>query len=247
MTNIDLNQQVEIEFWRNAEGESPESNSLQNIINKLIDANTLVDCLERYRDQLSESGRILELGGGQCWGSCVYKRLYPKAHITGTDISPFAVQSLPKWERVLDVKLDNSYACKSYEIPEGDASLDQIFTFAAAHHFVAHRRTLAEFKRVLKPGGKAFYFFEPATPKYLHAAAKKRVNLKRPEVPEDVLIPSKIREIAEAMDLECRVDYFPTYKGRGATATAYYLVLGHLPFLQSMLPCTANFTFTKKK
>ena len=49
MTNIDLNQQVEIEFWRNAEGESPESNSLQNIINKLIDANTLVDCFEKYR------------------------------------------------------------------------------------------------------------------------------------------------------------------------------------------------------
>ena len=63
MTNIDLNQQVEIEFWRNAEGESPESNSLQNIINKLIDANTLVDCFEKYRDELSQDGRILELGG----------------------------------------------------------------------------------------------------------------------------------------------------------------------------------------
>ncbi|HEV7703729.1 MAG TPA: methyltransferase domain-containing protein, partial [Gemmatimonadaceae bacterium] len=139
------------------------------------------------------------------------------------------------------------YACRSYDIPEADASLDQIFCFAAAHHFVAHRRTLAEFKRVLKPGGKAFYFYEPATPRYLHAAAKKRVNLKRPHVPEDVLIPSKIRQIAEETGLDCRIDYFPTYKGRGATATAYYLVLGRLRFLQPMLPCTANFTFTKKK
>jgi SAM-dependent methyltransferase len=247
MANIDLKQQVEIEFWRDSEMESPESDSLQNIVNKLTDANTFLDCLRRYRDQLSDSGRILELGGGQCWASCVYKRMYPKAFVTGTDISPFAVQSLPKWERVLDVKLDNSYACKSYEIPEDDASLDQIFTFAAAHHFLAHKRTLTELRRVLRPGGKAFYLFEPTTPKYLHSLAKKRVNLKRPEVPEDVLIPSKIRKIAEALDLECRVDFFPTFKGRGATATAYYLVLGRIPPLQAMLPCTANFIFTKRQ
>jgi SAM-dependent methyltransferase len=246
MANIDLKQRVEIDFWRDSATESPESDSLQNIVNKMLDANTFIDCLQKYRDQLSGNGRILELGGGQCWGSCVYKRLYPKAHVTGTDISPFAVQSLPKWEKVLDVKLDNSYACKSYEIPESDASLDQIFTFAAAHHFLAHKRTLTEFKRVLKPGGKAFYFYEPTTPKYLHSLAYKRVNLKRPEVPEDVLIPKKLRAIAEALDLDSRIDFFPTYKGRGKTATAYYLMLGRIPVLQSMLPCTANFIFTKK-
>jgi SAM-dependent methyltransferase len=247
MTNIDLKQQVEIEFWRVSETESPEADSLQNIVAKLTDANILLDALERYKEQLSVNGRVLELGGGQCWASCIYKRLYPKAFVTGTDISPFAVQSLPKWEHVLDVKLDKSYACKSYEIPEPDASIDQIFTFAAAHHFLAHKRTLTEFKRVLKPGGKAFYLFEPTTPRYLHSLAKKRVNLKRPEVPEDVLIPKKLREIAKALDLDCRIDFFPTYKGRGATATAYYLVLGRIRPLQALLPCTANFIFTKKK
>ena len=147
---------------------------------------------------------------------------------------------------VLDVKLDNSYACRSYEIPEADASIDQIFTFAAAHHFVAHRRTLAEFKRVLKPGAKAFYFFEPASPKYLHAAAKKRVNLKRPHVPEDVLIPSKIREIAEAMDLECRVDLSRPTREEAQTRRRT-TSCSDVCFLQPMLPCTANFTFTKKK
>jgi SAM-dependent methyltransferase len=246
MTNIDVKQQVEIAFWRNSETESPESDSLQNIVNKLTDANILLDCLDKYREQLSKTGRVLELGGGQCWGSCVYKRMYPEAFVIGTDISPFAVQSLPKWERTLDVKLDNSYACKSYEIPEPDGSLDQIFTFAAAHHFLAHRRTLAEFKRVLKPGGRAFYFFEPTSPKYLHSLAHKRVNLKRPEVPEDVLIPAKLRSIAAALQLDCSVDFFPTHKGRGANATAYYLVLGRVPLLKRLLPCTANFIFTKK-
>ena len=247
MANIDMKQQVEIDFWRDSEMESPDSDSLHNIVYKLTDANILLDCLDRYKSQMSDSGRILELGGGQCWASCVYKRLYPKAFVTGTDISPFAVQSLPKWERVLDVKVNNSYACKSYDIHEGDASLDQIFTFAAAHHFLAHKRTLAEIKRVLKPGGKAFYFYEPTSPKYLHSLAYKRVNLKRPDVPEDVLIPSKLRRIAEVLDLECHVDFFPTFKGRGATATAYYLVLGRVPVLQRLLPCTANFIFTKKQ
>lgn len=246
MNNIESKQRVEIEFWRDSKIESPASDSVQNIVNKMADASIFLDCLTRYRDELVQNGRVLELGGGQCWASCVYERVYPKARVTGTDISPFAVQSLPKWERVLDVKLDNSYACKSYDIPEGDASLDQVFCFAAAHHFLAHRRTLAEIKRVLKPGGKAFYFFEPTTPKLFHSLAYKRVNLKRPEVPEDVLIPKKLRTIAEALDLECRIEYFPTHKGRGPAATAYYLMLGRVPLLKSLLPCTANFIFTKK-
>ncbi len=113
--------------------------------------------------------------------------------MTATDISEFAVLSLPKWERLFEVEVDNSYACTSYETSESDDSIDQVFCFAAAHHFLAHKRTLHEISRILKPGGISFYFHEPATPKYLYSLAYWRVNRKRPQVPEDVLKTSAER------------------------------------------------------
>lgn len=52
--------------------------------------------------------------------SCVYKRLFPNIHITTTDICEFAFMSLYKCEQLYDVKIDNSYACTSYQIEEED-------------------------------------------------------------------------------------------------------------------------------
>jgi SAM-dependent methyltransferase len=246
MLNIEAKQKIEIEFWRDSEDESPEADSIYNIVSKVSDAAVLLDCLTRHQEKLTRNGRVLELGGGQGWASCVYKKLFPNAHVTATDISKFAVMSLPKWERLFEVKIDKSYACTSYEINEIDASLDQIFCFAAAHHFLAHKRTLREISRVLKPGGKAFYFYEPATPKYLYFPAYWRVNRKRPKVPEDVLMTSKLRELAHESGLDMHVDYYPSLIRRGAFETVYFFVLGRIPFLQKILPCSANFIFTRK-
>ena len=103
---------------------------------------------------------------------------------------------------MFEVKIDNSYACKSYEINEIDGSLDLIFCFAAAHHFLAHKRTLLEISRVLKPGGKAFYFYEPATPKWLYSLTRWIVNKKRPQVPEDVLKTPELRLFAREAGLD---------------------------------------------
>lgn len=245
MTGTEEKQKIEIEFWRDSKDESPESDSLHNIVNKISEARVLLDCLGRHRDKLAVAGSVLELGGGQGWASCIYKKLFPDAHVTVTDISQFAVMSLPKWEHLFEIKIDNSYACKSYEIRESTASLDQIFCFAAAHHFLAHKKTLLEISRVLKPGGKAFYFYEPATPRYLYAPAYWRVNRKRPQVPEDVLITSRLRQLAVEVGLAMHVDYYPTTINRGAFETVYYFLLGRVPPLQRLLPCTANIIFTK--
>jgi ubiquinone/menaquinone biosynthesis C-methylase UbiE len=185
--DIAAKQAIEIAFWRDAENESPESDSVHNIVNKASDAAILLDCIDRHRDKLVANGaRVLELGGGQGWASCLYKKLVPSAVVTATDISPYAIASLPKWERVFNTRIDHSYACRSYETTEQDASIDLVFCFAAAHHFLAHKRTLREIHRVLKPGGKAIYFYEPVTPTYLHKLAHRRINRKRPDVPEDV-------------------------------------------------------------
>ncbi|MDD5322386.1 MAG: class I SAM-dependent methyltransferase [Methylococcales bacterium] len=247
MSEIEKKQKIEIEFWRNAEHESPEADSLHNIVNKVTDTAVFMDCLNRHEKELITNGRVLELGGGQGWASCAYKRLFPDAHVTVTDISQYAVMSLPKWERLFEVKIDNSYACTSYEINESDASLDLVFCFAAAHHFLAHKRTLREISRILKPGGKAIYFNEPATPRYLYSLARWKLERTRPEVPEDMLITSELRKLAREAALDIHVDYYPSIIKRGPfrAIQAVSIIRDSFPFLQRLLPSSANFIFTK--
>ena len=99
---------------------------------------------------------------------------------------------------------------------------------------------------MLRPGGKAFYFYEPATPRYLYAAAFYRANRKRPEVPEDVLISAKLAELADEAGLELKTTHYPSARQGGGVETIYYLMLSRWSFLRRLLPCTSNFMLTKR-
>lgn len=247
MDQLESLQQREIDYWRESEHESPESGSIQNVINKMSDIPVFVDALQRYESLLNRSGplRILELGGGQGWSTCLIKRLHPSAHVTLTDISTYAVQSAHKWERVFETRLDAAYACYSYDIKEPSDSLDVVYCFAAAHHFRAHRRTLKELHRVLRPSGTALYLYEPTCPRWLHGMAYRRVNRIRPDVEEDVLVWRHLLKIAHEVGLEARVDFHPSTIRRRPVPAIYYAGLSVLPFLCRLVPCTANFVFTK--
>ena len=243
--DVETKELIEIDYWRSSSEESPEADSVSNIINKVSDAANFLDCLGRFPAALRGVERAVELGGGQGWASCLFKRLYPSAQVTATDISQYAIGSIEKWERLWGAKVDRAYDCRSYSTRETDSSVDLVFCFASAHHFRKHDATLREISRILKPGGRALYLYEPATPKALHSLAHWRVNRKRPAVPEDVLITSRILELAGRNGLVASVSYHPSVVRRGPFETIYYGVLSRMAPLQKMLPCTANFEFLK--
>jgi SAM-dependent methyltransferase len=238
-------QQAELDFWRNSPHEGPASDSVVQIVHKSVEAAVLVDVLRRYEADFSAARDILELGGGQGWASCIVKRQFPAARVTLTDLSEDAISSVRTWERVYNVRLDAAIACPSYEIPVTDASLDLVFAFASAHHFAAHRQTFQELRRVLRRGGQALYFYEPSCGPTLYRMAYRRVNRKRPDVPEDVLVHSKLLALAREAGLDAAVEFYPSVLVRAPGSLLYYSVLARLPWLQRVLPCTANFTFRR--
>lgn len=237
---------LEDEFWRTSPTERPESTSIENVVNKAQDAAIFLGLLQHYRGLFETADRVLEIGGGQGWAACMVKSVFPDANVTTTDLSASAVASVGKWERIFDVKLDQVRHSASDDLGEPNSSVDLVFCFAAAHHFVTHRRTLVEIRRVLRPGGHALYLYEPACSDSLYRAALWRVERKRPEVAEDVIRHARLREIAGEVGLACDVQFYPSIERRGPFETLYYGALRKLPYLQARLPCTANFVFTKR-
>lgn len=237
--------ELEEDLWRTSETERPDVDSLENILNKTQDAAIFFELVDRYRPVFASARTILEIGGGQGWASCIVKRLFPEASVVASDLSANAVASVPKWERLYGVSLDGARSYPSDDLGEPDSSFDLIFCFAAAHHFVRHRTTLAEIRRVLAPGAQALYLYEPSCHSAVYRWALRRVTRKRPEIPEDVLRHDRIRELSREVGLECTVDFFPSITRRGPVETLYYAVIGRVPPLQRVLPCTSNYLFRK--
>lgn len=243
--NIQEKERIEIDFWKNSPTESPTSDSLENIIAKFSESRILLEKVEFFHSYFQNATTVLELGAGQGWASCMIKRLFPHLHITTSDISEHAIASISKWEYLLQVQVDHRFSCRSYEIPLPDESLDLMFCFEAAHHFVKHRRTLQEIYRVLKPGGTCLYLHEHSCKGYIYKLAYARVNRKRPEVPEDVLIYPKICKIAQDVGLTASVRFDTTTTNRGVLETMYYAILQKFPVLAPLLTCTGDFILHK--
>lgn len=250
MVEIDQTQREHLErsFWTESPDESPGATSLDAFTNKMSEARVVLEKLDAYRDFFVEAQVIVEIGAGQGWTSCIVKHeTGPETIVFSSDIAPDAVASLPRWERVFEVQVDGGLACRSYQVPFRDESVDLVFVFAAAHHFGAHRRTLTELARILKSGGRALYVHEPGCRRFLHRLALRRVMAKRPVVAEDVLVYGKIARLARGEGLVAEVFHAPTTTYRGPIETIYYYALQRAPFLQRVLPCTVDIVLTKPR
>ncbi|HYW49754.1 MAG TPA: class I SAM-dependent methyltransferase, partial [Gemmatimonadaceae bacterium] len=205
------------------------------------------EILSQFAPQFGTAKTIVEVGGGQGWASCAVKRRYPAAQVTLTDAVEAAVSSAPIWERVFACALDRAVAAPAQSLPVADDSTDLVFCYAAAHHFVDHVAALREAHRVLALGGTCLWLYEPTSSSLFHGVAEARVNRKRVDVPEHVLVPTTVMAQARSIGFDATIVYAPSGLRRGRFESLYYSVLAFVPVLARLLPCTAHFAFKKRR
>ena len=239
-------EQMEKNFWKDDPEENPNIFSIYNVMNKMYEAKAFLEKTVIYHSYFSKADSILELGGGQGWASCIIKKIFTDSRVYATDLSSEAIKSLHKWEKIFDVVIDESFTCKSYEIPLDNDSIDLVFCFQAAHHFSEHCKTLKDIYRVLKPDGVCLYLREPSCKKYIYPLAYRRVNNKRPNVPEDVLVYKEIVKFGELKGFRVSHKFDTSCTARHEFAAVYYYLLKKVKFLKFFLPCASDFIFHKQ-
>jgi len=113
---------------------------------------------------------VIDVGCG--WGGSLRKlaeRCQPE-RLVGFDIAPKMVEAAAR--EAAKVSLANGRAAEviqadSSKLPLPDASVDLLFCHQTFHHLVDQDRAIAEFFRVLKPGGKLL--FAESTRRYIHS------------------------------------------------------------------------------
>jgi SAM-dependent methyltransferase len=238
-------ERLELAFWETSETEGAGVFAINNLLNKMSEAPVFASELARFRDDFARSATVLELGGGQLWSSCLVKAEYPRARVIGSDISEAGIASAPMWENIFRVRLDDSFACTSYDIPLENGSCDLVYAFQAAHHFGDHAKTFSEVARILRPGGVLLYLGEPVCSRLTYHVALKRVNRIRPEVREDLLVLSDMQRFADASGLT--MTRFPRADIIHPTAKKafYYAALDAVPVLRRVLPNAMSLRFQR--
>jgi len=174
----------------------------------------------------------------------------PDEHDTHQASGPMSRDFSERMERERAYWWTSSTERPGFKIPLEDGSVDLIFAFDAAHHFGAHRRTLAEIRRVLQPGGVCLYLHEPTVSKLLYRPAVERVNKKRAgfgrDVAEDVIVGGHLLSIAHDLGFVAHRTFAPSLHAWRSKERVYYTVVRRRGSLQRLLPSTADLVFTKR-
>ena len=215
---------------------------LERLTGKSGDLKVFLEQINPYEDLFSQASTILEIGAGQGWASCILKKKFPNICIFCSDLNEPSVNF---WEEIFKIKLDNSMACNSNNIPMDNSSVDILFCFSAFHH-MEYRNTIKEAYRILKPGGHCLFFHEPSCRKYIHRLAYMRVNKKRPNAGEDVIIYKDILAFAKEEGFrEAKAVFRATLGNRRPLETIYYYIIGKIKIFQRILPCTMDYILKK--
>ena len=122
-------------------------------------------------------GDGLEIGSGTGYFSLNLMQLGILERLTATDISPGMLQRLGAHRGGVGARRRETVATEAEELPFEDESFDLVFGHAVLHHIPDLERAMAEFRRVLRPGGAIAFCGEPSRYGDRLAAAPKRAGL----------------------------------------------------------------------
>jgi ubiquinone/menaquinone biosynthesis C-methylase UbiE len=106
-------------------------------------------------------GRSLEIGAGTGYFSLNLLRAGIVDEAVATDISLGMLQELEESAGRLGVRVETAQ-CEADQLPFPDDSFDLVFGHAVLHHLPDLPRAFAEFRRVLRPGGRIAFAGEPS-------------------------------------------------------------------------------------
>ena len=115
-------------------------------------------------DSLSQGGSLLDVGCGQGKSFRLLHEAFQPARLLGLDADPHSVR-LSEAEAAREALQVKVFTADCAQIPLPDASVDMVFCHQTFHHLVEQQRALAEFWRVLKPGG--YLLFAESTKAYI--------------------------------------------------------------------------------
>jgi SAM-dependent methyltransferase len=157
----------------------------------------------------SAFGEALEIGSGTGYFSLNLLQLGLIGRLVATDISPGMLGELADTAGRLGLDVETE-ATDAERLPFEDASFDLVFGHAVLHHLPDLRGALAEFRRVLRPGGTLAFCGEPSRYGDLLAAVPKRgARLAAPLWRLLLRVPARRADPAEREDghqLEREVD-----------------------------------------
>jgi ubiquinone/menaquinone biosynthesis C-methylase UbiE len=128
-------------------------------------------------DPLPTFGRSLEIGAGTGYFTLNMLQDGVVREAIATDISPGMLDALRANARRIGVEVETA-ACDAEELPFDDDCFDLVLGHAVLHHIPHLDRAFAEFKRVLRPGGRFLFAGEPSRTGDRLAAYPKRAGLR---------------------------------------------------------------------
>jgi SAM-dependent methyltransferase len=121
-------------------------------------------------------GRSLEVGAGTGYFTLNLLQSNVIGAATATDISDGMLKQLAATADELGVEVETVVA-DAEQLPFPDGSFDLVLGHAVLHHLPSLQRALAEFHRVLAPGGRMAFMGEPSRHGDRFAALPKRIGL----------------------------------------------------------------------
>ena len=242
----------ELRFWNTDVRHNPASSLWDNVEIKAGELRMFKELIPLLDPKPGE--RVLELGAGHGWSSLMLKRMHPGVEVHASEISPDALLSAGKWERLFESRLDGYWACQADHTPFEDEQFDLVFTFAAFHHFVIDgrgRASLGEALRVTKRGGRVVLLGEPTAPGWLRAWSMRKLNRVRKgsgaDVDEDCLVLSQLARWARELGatMQVRFDTQWSWREIALAGVLRSAAVRALPALGWGVPVGAHVSFVR--